>query len=603
MAWALGTAAPGTNRDGSRSDPLSGQDHPFRRYKANWHRRRRTECVSVKAWPDVAIATAPQPCRLCQDVAFMRREDWQSHVDAEHGGTQRYRNALFALLSLCPYKVHGSEWRAAISNFAEFQARSAVAWEDFSPRMEAALGDGGSLRPEDRWEPRRMAACVFCARRFWKEELLSVRLAGDECFMAAPEKVADLLDWHAYAARWPDIPEAELCASSVSLRIGSTAVHRSVLLHKRRVDSEQAHGRAPAHVCQDCHTAFGPAKPSLCKYALANDMWLGRWPPVLRRCNLSHQMLLAIARIVTTKVVLRPEGRANQQQGTENRWDFLFHQSGMIGSAILFGNASCTDALPTEPPAAADSKPASYPPASLGESFAVSFVGPVPDEPSPSARGPSSCADGDLMHAQRRAKHAVSKIAKLMVKHNEFVDESSFLQRHNYVYKTWARRDDSLLAEWNIQPGAEPTVPDVILDRVVAVPADEPGTVQAAGPGDATAAGQAEQEDAEFQAARQSRCIWAFHPDDIPLDPCAKAAMDVASLEAQLKDLDEAAQRSVAAEVESAVEGCLPHGRSRARPRAGPVCVRPQDSREDLAHGQAAQVASSLPARCKRGPT
>ena len=40
----------------------------------------------MKVWPDAATATAPQPCRLCQDVAFMRREDWQAHVEAEHGG-------------------------------------------------------------------------------------------------------------------------------------------------------------------------------------------------------------------------------------------------------------------------------------------------------------------------------------------------------------------------------------------------------------------------------------------------------------------------------------------------------------------------------------
>ena len=87
--------------------------------------------------------------------------------------------------------------------------------------------------------------------------------------MAAPEKVADLLDWHAYAARWPDIPEQELRGSSVSLRIGCTAVHRELLLHKRRVGEEQAQGGAPAHVCQDCLAAFGAAKPHLCNYALA----------------------------------------------------------------------------------------------------------------------------------------------------------------------------------------------------------------------------------------------------------------------------------------------------------------------------------------------
>ena len=78
-------------------------------------------------------------------------------------------------------------------------------------------------------------------------------------------------------------------------------------------------------------------------------------------------MLLALARTVTTKVVLRPEGRTKTSSGQEPSWDFLFHQSGMIGSAILFGNASCTKALQ------------SFPPQSVGDAFAVSFVSRPPE--------------------------------------------------------------------------------------------------------------------------------------------------------------------------------------------------------------------------------
>ena len=48
---------------------------------------------------------------------------------------------------------------------------------------------------------------------------------------------------------------------------------------------------------------------------------------------LSHQMVLALARLVTTlarivtpKVELRPEGRvASQSGGASSSWDFLFH--------------------------------------------------------------------------------------------------------------------------------------------------------------------------------------------------------------------------------------------------------------------------------------
>ena len=57
-------------------------------------------------------------------------------------------------------------------------------------------------------------------------------------------------------------------------------------------------------------------------------------------------MLLGLARIVTTKVVLRPEGwLASKTDGSTAAWGFLFQQGGMIGSAIMVGNASCKEAL------------------------------------------------------------------------------------------------------------------------------------------------------------------------------------------------------------------------------------------------------------------
>jgi len=117
-----------------------------------------------------------------------------------------------------------------------------------------------------------------------------------------------------------------------------------VLMHKRRVSEAQATGGAAAFVCHDCRGAFGARNPRMCKFAVANHMWLGRQDPLFRGANLSHQMLLALARVVTTKVILRPEGRSKARSGDGPTWDFLFHQSGMVGSAILFGNATCTEA-------------------------------------------------------------------------------------------------------------------------------------------------------------------------------------------------------------------------------------------------------------------
>ena len=444
-------------------------------------RRRRTADVTLKVWPLRAVPTPPQVCKLCADVGFHCREEWEAHVNAEHGGLQRYRNAVFSLQALTPYVVTGSEWRAVVANFAEFYARSSVGWDGFTPDMIESMRSPEGLQPGDRWKPRARAACVFCARLHWTESLSSVFLAGDKCFMANPEAVADLLSWEAYAERWPDIPPEELRCSAVPLRLGSSEHRRQVLLHKRRVSDRQADGAEAAYVCQECYEAFSSSKPELCKYALANDLWLGRWHPVLRRAheNLSHQMLLALARIVTTKIALRPETSTRLKADASAPWDFLFHQKGMIGSAILFGNARCNDALPVEPPPEGEPKPAHYPPPSLEKAIAVTFTGPVPPELAegtageamglPSGHGLST----EDAAAQRDLKRAVSKVAKLKVTVDNFLEESRLLQAHNYVYKTWASCDESLLARWNLRPGDPPKVPEVVLDTVVAVPTEE----------------------------------------------------------------------------------------------------------------------------------
>ena len=267
---------------------------------------------------------------------------------------------------------------------------------------------------------------MFCARLQWYEELKRVHLAGPACFLTSPQLVADLLDWKKYHDHWPDIPEVELRASAVNLRMGDSEEYKLVLMHKRRVNLAQARGDQEVLVCEDCHEAFKLKKPKLCKYSLANHLWLGRLDPLFRNANISHQMLLALARIVTTKVVLRPEGRATNQSGQEPTWDFLFHQSGMIGSAILFGNASCTQAM------------ASFPPQSVTDSFAVSFLG------RPEVQSPMGCPEDSLKHEgldkdgqtlQQQAQRLVKGIAKLKVNRAEFDAQARALRETNVIYK------------------------------------------------------------------------------------------------------------------------------------------------------------------------
>ena len=104
---------------------------------------------------------------------FPHRDAWKQHLDEKHGGRQRYRNAWLAYMQLAPYVVGGQEWRAIVANFAEFYGRSATDWENFTTEMEAALKSEEGLRPEQRWLPRQTAACVFCARSHWLEQLQS----------------------------------------------------------------------------------------------------------------------------------------------------------------------------------------------------------------------------------------------------------------------------------------------------------------------------------------------------------------------------------------------------------------------------------------------
>ena len=102
-------------------------------------------------------------------------------------------------MQLAPYIVSGQEWRVIVANFAEFYSRSATDWDNFTPAMTAALDSEEGLRPEDRWLPRQRAACVFCARLHWLEELHSLFVAGERCFIANPTAVWKMLEVSRYA--------------------------------------------------------------------------------------------------------------------------------------------------------------------------------------------------------------------------------------------------------------------------------------------------------------------------------------------------------------------------------------------------------------------
>ena len=160
----------------------------------------------------------------------------------------------------------------------------------------------------------------------------------------------------------------------------------------------------------------------------------------------------------------------------------------------------------------------------------------------------------------------MSKIAKLKVSKSLFDKQAASLKETNIVYQE-AIYDEQLLSSWVPDPAVD-TVPPPILDAVVAVQAvKDPGQVVASGPADATVDGEQDRLDADVDAAKQARYISAFEPQVADLNERNSATSDVVALLNQLEDLDATAQRSVASEVESAIEGgaCLTDDVGRTR--------------------------------------
>ena len=193
MEKSWGKSGRSNNRDCTREDSHNNQDNPYARYKQAWLTPpRRHEAEQLRPFSSKPVPILPQPCRLCEK-SFPTRELWQAHVDQEHGGLQRYRNAFLSLASVVPYVVRGQEWRLAMSSYTEFLTRAAKDWENFTESMLAAMASAEGLPHGQRWEHRHRAACVFCARLFWSEDLVKVHLAGDDCFMRNPGAVAKML--------------------------------------------------------------------------------------------------------------------------------------------------------------------------------------------------------------------------------------------------------------------------------------------------------------------------------------------------------------------------------------------------------------------------
>ena len=239
------------------------------------------------------------------------------------------------LLSLEPFVLTPDIARMIMSNFDEFYRRGSFGWEHFTEDMKSALASTAGLASPDRWLPRRMTACVCCARMYWTEDLERRHLAGlHSDWLRNPDAVWNMLSVRAYSQRCPRIPVEELEASAVE--IAGTLV----LLHKRRCSPAVVSGDAPAAFCRDCAEALSYSPPRWPLAALANLNWLGRVTKrqmeLMQPKRLGHRLLSSSARIVTTKLVIRPADSIGQGAF----WQEAFHAKGMKGSAIVVDSVS-----------------------------------------------------------------------------------------------------------------------------------------------------------------------------------------------------------------------------------------------------------------------
>ena len=175
---------------------------------------------------------------------------------------------------------------------------------------------------------RRFSACVFCAMLHWGEYLRDVFLAGPQCFMHDPAKVAELLSAEKYHESWPIIPRENLMASAVDLPhldLEGNLTFTKVLMHKRRVPPEALQGSVAVDACEKCYHAFSKRKPILSEPCLANWLWIGRHESIFQRANVGHQLLLPLGRVVSTKVYLSSKGKDEtaKQHATTWRQHFL----------------------------------------------------------------------------------------------------------------------------------------------------------------------------------------------------------------------------------------------------------------------------------------
>ena len=155
---------------------------------------------------------------------------------------------------------------------------------------------------------------------------------------------------------------------------------------------------------------------------------------MFRDASLGHQLLLALGRVVSTKVYLSSKGVNQPVRQHAEVWRHKFLQQGINGIAIVYGNGGVDHAMEEFPPSSEV----------LQDTFAAVFC------------GPESSHDVALSPARREsmARDAMRKEVQLQVDRLLFQQQADYLLRHNYVYKERARLRTDLVEKLPDVPAA-----------------------------------------------------------------------------------------------------------------------------------------------------
>ena len=245
-----------------------------------------------------------------------------------HGNFAEYRKrVLFLAQERGLAELSGEEKRAIIQNTAHFMIFSAP---------ETKLNDWPA---ESKYCERRECACAVCARLDFLENLTAVPMFQSSGDIKDVGAVNTLLSTQTYMQRWPKIPQEELLASSV---IHPEYREMVWLLHTRVVPilpgsfgtlsqisctagtAGVGDPAAKVLLCFECASCLCTRLPRMPPAALANDLWIGRYPGIYSKLSQSEKWLLSLGRPCWRKVLLGRKGAPEDER-----------QIGLIGNTIL----------------------------------------------------------------------------------------------------------------------------------------------------------------------------------------------------------------------------------------------------------------------------